>query len=143
MPYSTKSDIEKKLPPQQLIQLSDDDNDLLPDTGVIDEAIAGADSEIDGYVALRYTVPLSPVPALIKTLSINIAIKNLHDRRGIDRETVRLNYKHAVALLQKIAESKMNLGDTPGPAESETGSPASSTTPADGRTFSKDTLNNY
>lgn len=143
MAYSTKSDIEKKLPPKQLIQLSDDNDDLLPDTGVIDEAITGADDEINGYVALRYTVPLSPVPGLIRTMSINIAIKNLHDRRGIERDTVKENYKHAINQLQKIAEGKMTLGDTPGPAETESGIPASSTTPDDGRTFTKDTLKNF
>ena len=41
---------------------------------VIDEAIADADGEIDGYLAKRYQVPLSPVPKVINKYSKDITM---------------------------------------------------------------------
>ena len=44
---------------------------------LIDEAIADADGEIDGYLAKRYAVPLAPVPKVINKFSKDIALYNL------------------------------------------------------------------
>lgn len=46
---------------------------------LIDEAIADADGEIDGYLAKRYAVPLAPVPKVINKFSKDIALYNLPD----------------------------------------------------------------
>lgn len=35
--------------------------------------IVGAEGEIDGYVAKRYTLPLTPAPAFLTTLTIDLA----------------------------------------------------------------------
>ena len=51
---------------------------------LIDEAIADADGEIDGYLAKRYAVPLAPVPKVINKFSKDIALYNLMSRAGLD-----------------------------------------------------------
>ena len=59
---------------------------------IIDEAIADADGEIDGYLAKRYRVPLSPVPKVINKFSKDIAVYNLFSRIGIDEGTDEKTY---------------------------------------------------
>lgn len=115
MAYCTQSDIEKQLPQEELVQLTDDDGDGLPDTGVVDEAIAEADAEIDSYLAARYSLPLASVPVLLKKLSVDIAIWNLYSRRAVDEPVRKERYQAAVKLLQAIAEGRASLGVDPEP----------------------------
>ena len=81
---------------------------------LIDEAIADADGEIDGYLAKRYAVPLAPVPTVINKFSKDIAVYNLFSRIGIDEgtgEKTYLNrYNAAVKFLTLVAEGKVSIG---------------------------------
>ena len=81
---------------------------------LIDEAIADADGEIDGYLAKRYAVPLAPVPQVINKFSKDIAFYNLFSRIGIDEgtgEKTYLNrYNAAVKFLTLVAEGKVSIG---------------------------------
>lgn len=141
--YCVQSDLEKQLPPAQLIQLTDDDGDGAADSGVVTDNITRADNEINAYCAKRYTVPFAPVPDLIKTLSVDIAIWNLHKRRGIERDAVNKAYARAIQLLKDIASGTASLGVTPGPAESEAGGPQVTTEVSDARVFTKETLEHF
>lgn len=81
---------------------------------IIDEAIADADGEIDGYLAKRYAVPISPAPKVINKCSKDIAVYNLFSRIGIDESTDQktyLNrYNQAIKFLTLVAEGKVSLG---------------------------------
>ena len=88
---------------------------------IIDEAIADADGEIDGYLAKRYAVPISPAPKIINKCSKDIAVYNLFSRIGIDESTDQktyLNrYNQAIKFLTLVAEGKVSLGaETEDPA---------------------------
>lgn len=121
MAYCTQSDLEKVISPAELVQLTDDDRDGVADTGVVAEAIAKADGEIESYLASRYTVPLSPVPVVIRAASEDIALWNLFSRRSIGNETREKRYKSAVSFLKDLAEGKATLGVTPAPAAAQEG----------------------
>ena len=71
---------------------------------VIDEAIADADGEIDGYLAKRYQVPLSPVPKVTNKYSKDIAIYNLFSRLGISEDSEQKIYltRHDAAIIAII-----------------------------------------
>ena len=81
---------------------------------VIDEAIADADGEIDGYLAKRYQVPLSPVPKVINKYSKDIAIYNLFSRLGISEDSEQKIYltRHdaAIKFLTLVADGKVSIG---------------------------------
>lgn len=81
---------------------------------IIDEAIADADGEIDGYLAKRYATPLSPVPKVINKFAKDIAVYNLFSRVGIDESSEEKNYLNrynaAVKFLTFVAEGKVSLG---------------------------------
>ena len=81
---------------------------------IIDEAIADADGEIDGYLAKRYRVPIEPVPKVINKFSKDIAVYNLFSRIGIDEGTEEKNYLNrynaAIKFLTLVAEGKVSIG---------------------------------
>lgn len=117
MPYSTYADLIKTHDEQFLVQLSDDDGNGIADTAVIDEAIAFADSQINARVGGRYTVPMSPVPALARTISAQLAIGYLYSRRGMDKpEAVKDDVKAASQLLDRIGDGRATWGEATEPA---------------------------
>src|SRR4051794_24283989 len=74
--YATINDIRAQLPEEILIQLTDDAGTGLVDEAQVNEAIAGADSTIDGYCGSRYEVPFTDVPTLIPRICVDIAVFN-------------------------------------------------------------------
>jgi len=80
--YCNLEDLINAIPERFLIDLSNDDQ--FPesvDEEKIDESIADADSEIDGYLRGKYILPIEDVPKEIKRLSVDITIYNLFSRK--------------------------------------------------------------
>lgn len=77
------------------------------------DAVAEADSTIDGFLAKRgYALPLAPVPKLVAGWSRAIARYLLHKSR-ISMETndpIVRDYRDALKLLQLTADGKFSLG---------------------------------
>lgn len=152
MAYCTLDDIKKLLPEETIIQLTDDEN-LKPSAinpalpahaaiiGRIDEAIEAADAEIDGYCAVRYTVPFPTIPRLITGLSVEIAIYYLHARRTVP-EKIEKRYEKAVARLKDIARGLLTLGIDPPPAPASTGG-AESNKPVSDRIFTREKMQGF
>ena len=139
--YCSQSDLEKRIDPQLLRALSDDDADGLADEAVIAAAIADADALIDTYLRARYTVPFDPVPEAVRSISAAMAIYFLLTRR---REIVPAEhlkrYEAAVQLLDHLARGQIALG-----AGQPSASPhlPQSTREADERTFDAESLGNF
>lgn len=78
----------------------------------IQQAITQADAVIDGYLARRYTLPLTAPHALLATWSRNITRYQLHSDRISDErnDPIVRDYRDAMKLLQQVAESKFHLG---------------------------------
>lgn len=79
----------------------------------IEDAVAQAESLIDGYLAKRgYDLPLSPVPALVTGWARDIARYLLHKDRGgkEDTDPIVRAYRDALKFLQQIADGKFSLG---------------------------------
>lgn len=77
---------------------------------LVNGALADADSEIDGYVATRYSVPLAPVPSIVKRLACDLARYHLYDDQAT--ETIQKRRDAAVAVLRDISAGKVSLGTT-------------------------------
>ncbi len=133
MAYSAQTDIAKLLTPAQLVQLTDDNADGSADAAVIAEAIAEADAEIDGYLGSRYTVPVSPVPTLLRNFSVAISLWKLYGRRSLANERRRQEYEDAIAKLKDLATGRMVLPATGGGEVASDGSdlPEASTMESD------------
>lgn len=141
MSYCTKADLLGLIPEETIIQLTDDHGAGAVDDDIIDQAIADADAEIDGYCGERYTLPFSPVPVIIKKASVDIAIYNLYGRRQGAPEDRTKRYDNAVKLLRDISAGKVTLGAS-APEETAQDTVEISTS-LDDRVFTKTTLENF
>ena len=130
MPYVTQQQLVDRFGEEELIQLTDRANVGAIDVAVLNQAIADAGAEIDGYLAGRYRLPLTTVPVILALYSGDITRYRLHDDGATDE--VRRRYEDAMKFLRLAADGKVMLGaDEPAPAggaQMESG----------GRTFGRD-----
>ena len=126
MTYCTQTDLEEQISQNELIELSDDAGAGVVDDSVVTRAIADADGEIDSYCASRYTVPFLPVPVMVRKLSVDIAIYNLHTRRAVLKvpEVRQKRYENAVRFLRDVSRGLISLG-ADAPAQANTSDTAS------------------
>jgi phage gp36-like protein len=111
MAYCVQADIEKLIPVVELAELTTESGDT-PDADAVTEAIAKADAEIDSFLGMVYSVPLSVPPARIKALSEDISIYYLYLRRSTVPEARQKAYNDAIAFLQLLAAGKATLPST-------------------------------
>jgi len=110
MPYCTQDDILEQIDEAVLIQLTDPLGAAIDDD-VVSRAIEDADATIDSYCQDRYSVPLDPVPAKARQISVDIAIYNLYSRRGDTAPEVRKDrHKEAIRWLEKVNKGDIKLG---------------------------------
>lgn len=144
MAYSTLTDIKKLLPEELLVQLTDDEGSGVVNPGRIDEAISGADAEIDSYCGTKYAVPFTTVPDLVKKCSIDIAIYNLYSRRVEEIPGTRSDrYKNAIRQLEGIAKGQISVGEATEPTAATNADGAVTNKTDDDRIFSKTNLSGY
>lgn len=111
MAYCALADLQVLLDTPTLVDLSDGSG-TTPDSTVISGVIARADSVIDAMLGKLFAVPFSTVPAVVKTISAELAIYFLYGRHH-DRtapEAVKARYDNAKGLLEKIAAGEVSLG---------------------------------
>lgn len=145
MPYCTLDDLKKSIPEANIIQLTDDTGTGgAIDQTKVDEAIAYAGQLIDGYLRGRYSLPLNPVPELIKHLSVDLAVFHLYSRRfELEMpESMMAKYKNAIKLLEQIQKGLVTLGIETEDKGHSAGTYKGNKT-AEDRIFSKSRLNQF
>lgn len=141
MSYATQQNMIDRFGSTELIELSDRAD---PPTGVIDATVVGqalsdADAEIDGYVSVRYKLPLVAIPARLIKVACDIARKNLFKDQPIDEVTE--TYKGAMAFLRDVSRgiAELDVGGQE-PVGDTTGAPELNS-PA--QTFNKSTMQGF
>jgi phage gp36-like protein len=102
MAYCTENDLLSMIPVKELAELTAETGDT-PDSLVVADAIDRAEAEIDAYLGVRYTLPLSPVPDQVKGLSVDISLYHLYSRRSVAPPVRRQKYEAAVSFLKQVA----------------------------------------
>lgn len=117
MAYCTQADIERTLPRQLLVQLTDDSD--MPETVdqvVLDGLIEDAGEVIEGYLRERYVLPLDPTPKLLTKLAVDLVVFALYGRRpethGEPPKQVLESWRQAFKTLEHIQNGKVTLGAT-------------------------------
>lgn len=108
MSYATQADLEARYGAEEVLQLADRNGDGLADTGVIEQALADAGAEIDGYLGSRYQLPLANAPQVINVYACDIARYRLYASAAT--EEVRNRYQDALKFLKLAAEGKVMIG---------------------------------
>jgi len=141
MAYATQQNLIDRFGERELIELTDRAD---PPTGAIDaavvtKALADADGAINGYLAVKYQLPISPVPVMFERFGCDIARYYLYEDRVTDQ--VRRRYEDAIKYLEGVASGKVNIGvDASNQAPSSSGGPEVS---APDRIFTGDSLADF
>ncbi|MDH4182647.1 MAG: DUF1320 domain-containing protein [Nitrospinota bacterium] len=107
MPYITLSDLEARFGSDEIVKLADNNSDGIPDSEVIAAAIEDTEALIHSRLAPRYTIPLSPPPAVIVRLACAVARYFLYDDKPTER--VEAEYQAALVALEKMASGEIWL----------------------------------
>lgn len=111
---------------------------------LIRTAIEDADSEIDGYLSKRYSLPFTTVPRVLFKFSKDIAIYNLLSRRGINEDdqekTILTRYNAAVKFLENVAKGIIDIGEATNTTQAAA---IGFRTKSNERIFSRDSMRGY
>lgn len=139
MSYATLADLVARYGEGELVSLTDVNSSGAINVGVLNQAISDADSEIDSYVAVRFSLPLATVPTELTRVACDIARYRLYDDRAPDE--IRKRYEDAVKWLAAVANGSRSLGLPPAQAPKATGAVAAFT--GEARRCSRTTLEDY
>ena len=108
--YATVADMEARYSIIDLIKLTDKDNSMSAtiNTTVLETALATASSMIDGYLAVRYSLPLSVENLQLTQCCCVIARYTLESGTATDQ--AESQYKAAVKFLVDVSNGKVQLG---------------------------------
>ena len=133
MAYCSLSDIEGVMEPDEIIELTNDDNRASDDIDMTDDkdlcvvnvnkCIQAAETEINTDLGARYKVPFTAVPDQVVAWCIEITIYQLflRRRRQVMDEPVVAQYKLVKAQIKRVADG-FGVLEGAEPVKSETGS---------------------
>ncbi|MDJ1463408.1 DUF1320 domain-containing protein [Nitratireductor sp. GZWM139] len=109
MAYCTLQELTDRYSQRMLVEISDraDAPTGAVDTDLIDRAVADADALINGYLKVRYRLPLASIPRLVKDLSLRISIYYAHAHIASDK--IRRDYEEALSTLKHISQGLIRL----------------------------------
>jgi phage gp36-like protein len=139
MAYCTQTDLEKLIPALSLAQLTTESGSI-PDVDIVAEVIDQADAEIDSYCGRQYSVPFSPVPDRIRTLSVDIAIYRAYLRRQLVPDPARQRYEDAINFLKDVSKGLAVIGTSDSPPDATSTGVNTVTFSSNDRLFSRDTM---
>ena len=138
MAYATRALIEELWGAEFVADLLPVDVDA---DDAFERAIEQASAEIDTHLSARYQTPIEGQPTALATPCASIAVYNLAIRHTALTTTIEERYKHAVKLLERIADGKAGLGaDEPRVSTDPDSSSGGAAFSANDRLFSRRTL---
>lgn len=138
MAYATKAKVEELWGEEFVAGLLPPDVDA---EAAFASALEQASAEIDSHLSARYPTPIAGEPLALQTPCVNIAVYNIAVRHTSLTTTIEDRYKHAVRLLERIAEGKAGLGaDEPSVSSDPDVSTGGAAFSANERLFSRRTL---
>lgn len=107
MTYAALDDLIERAGESEILQVADRDEDGTVDPDVVDAALVDADNVINGYIGVKYQVPLTATPDLVRTWATSIARYLLH---RYDRpDYVSQDYKDAISALKDVQAGRSAL----------------------------------
>lgn len=109
MGYAVRLDLERIYGKDLIDNLADINDDGQPDMNVVEEAISGASAIIDGYVGVRYSVPIQPAPEVLRNFCVDIATYRMAYHKLKQTDEMRKRYEDAIKFLERVADGKAAL----------------------------------
>lgn len=154
MPYATLQDLIDGYGADRILMLAqvagpveNGQPTVARDEAKITRAISGASAVIDGYLSIRYALPLPGTPDVLRDACVSIAVYRLASEPGSLAEDMRTRYEDAIAFLKDVAKGVAGIGvptiaqsAAAGAADAKLASPQAVLVDADPRLFSRKTL---
>jgi len=112
--YISQSDLE--IPEDVLTELTDDNDISIVDTDVITRVISDAEATFDGYVGVKYAVPLTDGLNIAVRCCRTIAKYYLYQRRDVLPENLEKEHANVISFLRDVSKGAVSLGVDPAPA---------------------------
>jgi len=114
MAYISNSDIETRLGSAAYVQLTDDAGAGVANQEVVDEARAGAEGEVDSYLARRFAVPVDlarnpELSGILRSIALDLAEYRLRLRRPPVPAEATERRIAAVSWLKRVAAGEVQL----------------------------------
>ncbi|MEG1610829.1 MAG: DUF1320 domain-containing protein [Bilophila sp.] len=118
MAYATSEQLIRQFGSEEMTLLSDRQGTGVLDETVLLDAIRRAESEVDSYLADRYSVPLvhtaeKPVPQVVTSITGDIARYRLTGGDIRDSDPVRTRYVDALNWLRGVCDGTISLPGLP------------------------------
>ena len=141
MPYATLQELTDRYGAALLVALTDRGEVAtgMVDSAVVTKALADASEVIDGFLAVKYVIPLVTVPGLVNDLCKSIAIYKLHIT--MPEEKIARDYQDAMKSLRDISDGRLRI-PAEGVEPASTGSTGAILTDRD-RDFSAVTMKGF
>lgn len=105
MGYANRNDMVLRFGEREIMQL--EANIQAENSMSVDATLQDACEEVDGYIGVRYSLPIAETPQNLKRLVCDIARYRLWKSRA--SEEVRQRYEDAIAFLKRVADNKASL----------------------------------
>ncbi len=109
MSYATLQQLIDRSGAPMLVRLTDRDEVATGeiDEPTVDRALTDAQAMIDGYLKVRYSLPLAVTPPVVTDLELSIAIYKLHTAAPDPK--IEQDYKDALKMLRDLSSGAMRL----------------------------------
>lgn len=107
--YASKEDLIKRFGEREIVALAGNEDGVIEDI-VIETALTDAEELVNSYVAVKYALPLSTVPASLKRISCDLARYFMY--KEVIPEELEKNYDRNLTFLKDIARGVVTLGDS-------------------------------
>ncbi|OTG87697.1 hypothetical protein B9T31_04150 [Acinetobacter sp. ANC 4558] len=113
--FATVQSMLEKFGERELIQLTDTQEPYTDQINLIkmQAALDEANSEIEGYIAGRYSLPLQTIPPFLQSLACHMARYHACTGAMSDNDPIRTRYENAIKSLKEISKGAIALGGSP------------------------------
>lgn len=144
MSYASVTEFKAGIPERDLVALTDLATNA---SGAVNDAriqaaLDDASAEIDSYIAKVVSVPLAPVPHILKVVCRDLALHRLYVNIGHSMEGRKSLRDDAIGYLKSVARGDAALGDGGDVAPSVT-SPGAAMIEGSGRDLTRDSLKGF
>ena len=113
MAYAAVQDLIDRFGEREIALLTDRASGTAVVTAIAQKALDDAEAFLNGLISRRVVTPVSPVPGLLKRLTLDVARYYLHEDHAPER--VKWAYDEARKFAEAVARGDAVLGDAAAP----------------------------
>lgn len=113
--FATVEAMKSKFGEKELIELTDNEApyQCVINLDKLNAAMQAANSEIEGYLAARYALPLQLVPPFLQSLGCDMARYHASTGAMSGDDPIKTRYDNAIKTLKEISKGLIAVGGTP------------------------------